>query len=139
MKKLLYVSIILLFSVSCANVYLKATAIDQPVVMNNKVDANFQIIRHFKRPAKAYFTIFNLVTVSNADIQKIIQEEITEAGGDAAINIKIHGQTTFIDGLLPIALGTIGGLLFPPFGNFASMLIGARTYFVEGDIIKCKK
>jgi hypothetical protein len=76
------------------------------------------------------------VTISDLNVQRIIQNEVMSAQGDAAININIQGQTTFIDGAIPVALGVIGFLVAPPGGAYASYLIGARTYTVEGDVIR---
>jgi hypothetical protein len=41
-----------------------------------------------------------------------------------------------VDGLIPIALGTLGGLLLPPYGTVLSYLLELRTYTIEGDVIR---
>ena len=139
MKKFFLYSIaaasLLLFA-GCATVYLTAEGVDKPAAMTASVNKKFTIVKHFREDLKAYFTIFDLVTISNPDVDKLIRSELVAAQGDAIINIRVRGQTTFIDGLIPVGLGVIGALLAPPYGVYASSLIGVRTYTVEGDVIK---
>lgn len=139
MKKIftiLIISIFLLIIPGCMTVHLTVEGYDKPVSMTNNVNKNFVIVKHFKRELKAVFVIFNLVTVSNPQIEKVIRNEVLSAQGDAAINVKIQGQITFVDGFVPVALGVIGAVVAPPYGAYISNLIGLRTYTVEGDIIK---
>jgi len=76
------------------------------------------------------------MTISNSDLEALISKEISSAQGDAVLNMRIQGQTTLIDGVLPFALSVIGGLIIPPYGSFLGYLIGSRTYIIEGDVIK---
>ena len=137
--KLLIIGVGLLTVVGCANVYLSANTVDKPVMMNVGPQKDFEIVKHFQRPLRAYFAIFDLVTISNPEVERVVEEEIKSVNGDAVINLKIHGQTSVIDAVIPIALGVIGGMIAPPYGSYAHYLIGARTYTVEGDVIKSKK
>ena len=142
MKKCLLLSIIgltLLSFVGCATVHLTAIGIKKPAAMTSNVNKEFTIVRHFSRDLRGYFTIFNLVTISNPNVSKVIEEEITAGQGDAVINIAIKGQTTFIDGAVPVLLGILGAIIVPPYGVYASNLVGMRTYTVEGDVIKYVK
>jgi len=74
--------------------------------------------------------------VVNPDLAKVVREEIAAARGDAVVGIRIKGQTTLVDGLIPIVLGTLGGLLLPPYGTVLSYLLELRTYTIEGDVIR---
>lgn len=121
---------------ACMTVHLSAEGYDKPASMTSNVNKKFTIVKHFKRNLKGWFAIFNLITISDPDIQRVIQNEVMSAQGDAAINLKIQGQTTFLDGAIPVALGVIGALVAPPGGIYASNLIGVRTYTIEGDVIR---
>lgn len=138
MKKSLILSIVaacLLSLVGCMTVMLTAEGVDKPAAMTSNVNKKFTIVKHFSRDIKAIFVIFNLVTVTNPKVNEVIRNEIVAGHGDAVINITIKGQTTFIDGLVPVAAGVAASFL-SPFGIFAFNLIGLRTYTVEGDVIK---
>jgi hypothetical protein len=138
MKKFFIFSIVaacLLSFVGCMTVNLTAEGIEKPAAMSSNVNKKFTIVKHFSRDVKGIFLIFDLVTVSDPKINDIIRNELVAGQGDAVINIKIQGQTTFIDGLVPVAAGVAGSFL-SPLGVFASNLIGLRTYTVEGDVIK---
>ncbi|MGC9093724.1 MAG: hypothetical protein ACP5JH_10825 [Bacteroidota bacterium] len=139
MKKVIMLSIItlsLLSFVGCMTVQLTSEGVDKPASMTSNVNKKFTIVKHFSRDLKGWFTIFNLVTISNPKVDEVIRNELVASQGDAVINIKIQGQTTFLDGFIPVALGTIGALVAPPWGFYASSLIGVRTYTVEGDVIR---
>ena len=43
------------------------------------------------------------------------------AGGDAAVNVRIKGETTFVDGLVSAV---------------TRLIFSMRTYTIEGDIIR---
>ncbi len=138
MKKYLSLSLIFIFIISfsgCMTVNLAVEGYENPVVMTGNVNKEYKIVKHFKKDLRGWFTLFNLITVSDPDIQRVIVNEIKSVNGDAAINVKIVGQTTLVDGLIPIALGTLGSVINPA-GFVLAYLVGARTYTVEGDIIK---
>ena len=103
--------------------------------MTNEANEDFKIVKHFSKELRGWFTVFNLVTISNPDVQRLIQNELQATGGDAVINVSIKGQTTFIDGLIPVGVSVIGSLI-SPYGFALGYLIGARTYTIEGDVIK---
>jgi hypothetical protein len=54
------------------------------------------------------------------------------------MNLKIKGQDTFIDQIIPIGVGFLGLIIMPesPIGLFAAYMIGMRTYTIEGDIVR---
>ncbi|MBX7151953.1 hypothetical protein K1X84_09960 [bacterium] len=120
---------------SCATVYLNADGVEKNVSMTN-TDRKFTIVRHFNKSIKATFMIFDLATVNNPDVAKAINDELISAKGDAVTNLKIKGQMTFVDGLVPFSLGFIGAVVAPPYGGYISVLIGLRTYTIEGDVIQ---
>jgi hypothetical protein len=51
-----------------------------------------------------------LITISNPNVGELLNKETISAHGDAVVNIKIEGQTTFIDGLIPFTLEVIGSI-----------------------------
>jgi hypothetical protein len=139
MKKalMLFFAVVYMLSfVGCMTVHLTSEGVEQPVSMTNNVNKNFIIVKHFSRELKGWFTFFNLVTVQSPKVAEVIRSELIAAKGDAVINIKIKGQFTFIDGLIPAAAATLGSLIAPPWGGLLGYLIGLRTYTVEGDVIR---
>ena len=121
---------------SCETVNIDARTYENPLLMNGQINKDYKIIKHFKESSKAVFLIFNLMTVKNPDVEALITREVTAVHGDGVINIKIIGQTTFVDGLVPVGLEMIGILINPQYGFLGAAILGMRTYFVEGDIIK---
>ena len=79
--------------------------------------------------------IFEVATIKNLDISRVVQNAIISYRGDGVINLQLKSQTQFIDGLVTIGIGVIGGIVAPPYGSYASLLFSMRTYTVEGDII----
>ena len=141
MRKLIFISLIavlILTSTGCMTVLLTTEGIEKPVGMTSNVNKEFTIVKHFIRHSKGYFIIFNLVTLSDPKLKDLVNNEILAGQGDAVINVKIEGQTTFIDGFASVGLGFIGGLAAPPFGSLLGDLFGMRTYTIEGDVIKYK-
>lgn len=139
MSKMYAIFVVLVISLSgggCMTVQLSTDGIDKTVAMTSDVNKTFTIVRRFNQDLKGWFTLFNLITITDPRVSDLVRNELSAARGDAVINLRIQGQTTFVDGLIPIALGIVGGLAAPPFGFFASNLIGVRTYTVQGDIIK---
>lgn len=130
-----FIALSLAIFAGCMTVQLTAEGVEKPASMTSNVNKKFTIVKHFSRDVKGIFLVFNLVTISEPKVNEIIRNELVAGQGDAVINIRIQGQTTFIDGLVPVAAG-LGAAFLSPFGVFASYLIGLRTYTVEGDVIK---
>jgi len=134
--KVIFMVLLIFIFVGCETVHLTAVRVEKPISMTPNINREFTVIKHFKRDLKAWFTILGLVTISNLKVEEVIREEILKAQGDGVVNLEITGQTTILDGLIPVAAGTVGFLVAPPYGAYAAYLIGARTYTIEGDIIK---
>ncbi len=117
MKKFFFFFIIascLLSFVGCMTVMLSTEGVEKPVAMTSNVNKKFMIVKHFNRVLKGVFTFFSHVPISNLKVQEVVSNEIVAGQEDAVINIKIHGQTTFIDGLVPVALVSWVLLLLQP-------------------------
>lgn len=138
MKERTIVFIILFTLCGCRTVDLSVYDNSKPVSFNRTSNRQDVFVRHFSRDAKAYFTMFNLITAKNVEFDKIIQEELNANNGDGIINLKIKGQDTFIDQIIPVAVGMFGIIIMPntPIGVFAAYMIGLRTYTIEGDIVR---
>jgi len=117
-------------------VHLSMGGVDKLTTMSGDPGRHYTVVRHFSRDVKGVFTLFGLVTVVNPDISKVVQEELAAARGDAVVGIRIKGQTTLVDGVIPVALGVVGGLLLPPYGTVLSYLLELRTYTIEGDVVR---
>jgi len=106
--------------VSCMKVELNAEGVSKNVSMTG-TSRKYTVLHHFRTDLTGFFVVFNLVTISNPDIAKEVNNQITTAQGDAVINLTIHGETNIVDGLVSYVTYT---------------LLGLRTYTVEGDVIK---
>ena len=121
----------------CQTVDLKAN-LEKQADFTGNAQKDYKVIRHFENEIKGYFTLFDLVTIQNPDIEHIIRSELKRSDGDAVINLKIQGQTTFLDGVIPALLSVTGAYLTLPYGygSIAGSLISMRTFTVEGDVIR---
>ena len=141
---------IILFFTSCMTVSVDTSQIRQPVSMTLSINREYKLKKHFRIEQRAWFTVKDLVTISNPEIQGALKQELAEAEGDAIVNLTILEQNTFFDFLIPVAT-TIAGysLLFLTFDIASEMelgvlvaipvifgpLLNSRTYVVEGDIV----
>ncbi len=138
MKNLTLIFVVLMIIISstgCMTVNLGAEGYDKTASLTS-AEKKFTIVEHFKKHLKGWFTLFDLITISNPNIGEFLNKETISAHGDAVVNIKIEGQTTFIDGLIPFTLEVIGSIAAPPGGAALGALISSRTYTIEGDVIK---
>ena len=69
------------------------------------------MVRSFEVAKRGWFTLFNLVTITNPSIQTNIEEELERAVGAAVINVQIVGQTIFVEVLIPVGMTIAGTLL----------------------------
>ncbi len=139
MKRSAWVPVVLCLFVilsGCSTVELSTRSLDVPVSFTGNVNKKFVVVKHFRREEKGWFAFFNLVTMSEPQIGTIIREEMQSAQGDAVANVSIQGQTSLTDGGVSLLLSAIGLAAAPPLGFAAGYLVGARTYTVEGDIIR---
>lgn len=129
-------AVYLLFLAGCMTVRLTAEGLENPVAMTGNVNKKYTIVKHFSSDLKAWFALFDLVTISEPNVREALHNEILSAHGDAVINVKIQGHTTFTDGAFASAVGIIGALVLPAYGVSMTHLLNIRTYTVEGDVIK---
>lgn len=149
MKKAILVLAVVTAVSGCMTVDLDAR-FETPVSMSGAPAEDHTVVRHFEQSETAWFTLFDLVTMKNPDVSNVIESELGRTPGDAVINVEIQGQTTVIDGLIPIAMslaGTLAGqaLAADPYygayygtllGSLAAAMLTARTYTVSGDIVQ---
>jgi len=78
-------------------------------------------ISHFVRNETVNHFIFGLVSPGDAEVEKLISQEIKKYGGTRAVNIRMKYQQTFVNGLIGIL--TLG--IYNPF-----------SLTIEGDVVK---
>jgi hypothetical protein len=138
MKTFITLSVVLFMVITnsgCMTVNLSATGYDKTASLTS-TERKFTIVKHFSKDMKSFYVVLNLIPLSEPNISDLLRDETTSAHGDAFINLKIQGETTLTDIAIPVVLGVVGSALFPKGGAFIGGLVGARTYTVEGDIIK---
>ncbi len=152
MKKALLASLLISASLlsGCVTVDLSTGGIRAPVAMSSNINRDYSVIRHFERPLKGWFTLFDLITVQHPKVEEAIREELERSDGDGVVNVEIRGQDTFIDRLIPAALSA-AGVTFTALGvasysstysvvgallSIAASQIRVRTYTVRGDVVR---
>ena len=100
---------------------LNAVATPSSPILSMSNNPNGDIIKHFSTSMTVHHLIFGLVTINDPEVAKALTNEVTTGGGNGAINIKIHYQMTFVNGLLNVITAGI----YNPF-----------TLTIEGDITK---
>lgn len=124
-----------------------------PVMMSGVPDRDYTIVRSFETSHRSWFSLFDLVTVQQPEIQRTLDAELKRNGGDAIINVRIEGQTTFVDGLIPVGMtfaGTLIGQAMAPdaytaitygslVGSLTGAMLSARTYTISGDVIRYRE
>lgn len=149
MKRAFLIGLAVCVFTGCMTVEIGAS-LETPVSVSGTLEDDYVVVRHFENKTKAWFTLFDLVTMKNPDFSALIEEELIRTPGDAVINLEIVGQTTAIDGLIPIAMTIVGTLLGQalapdPYsgavygtalGTVAGAMLSARTFTVSGDIAK---
>ena len=103
----------------CYTLNAIGTPADQTFSLSNQPPGS--VIKHFSTTMKVNHFIYGLVTPSDPDVAKAISDEVKSAAGTTAINVKVHYEMTFVDGLI----NTITFGIYNPF-----------TLIIEGDITK---
>lgn len=139
MKKYEVQLVLCLFSllfIGCSTVHLTSGGFNRPASMNSIINEKYGVVKHFSIETKGWFTLAGLYTFRDTNIQKILQNELDSAQGDAIVNIKIKGQTTFIDYLLPMGIYSVATIVDPRLFLAMYIVPTSRTYTIEGDVIK---
>lgn len=128
MKKLCVVLMLLcmLIMSSCSTIALNSTTLADPAQMNSAGQSNYTIIKSFKVNDKAGWALglipANKPAGDNHEYFAVfLERQISEAGGDAIINLQIRTQYNIGDFLISLVT----------FGFYAT-----RTVTVTGDVIK---
>ncbi len=122
MKQKVILLLFLAFAIAVTGCYtLNAigTPADPTLSLSNHPTGS--IIKHFSTTMKVNHFIYGLVTPSDPDVAKALSDEVRVAGGTHAINVKVHYEMMFIDGLINFL--TLG--IYNPF-----------TLTIEGDVVK---
>ena len=116
------------------------------------INREYEIVGRFEKEVRVWFTLYSLITINPPDIDKLIEDELRRAKGDAVVNLRIRGQQAVFDYLIPTAIMSVGlsltvtgtlqldtglsalGSLF----TLAAGQIASRTYTIEGDVVRYK-
>ena len=125
-----------LLFISCSTVHLTSGGFNRPASMNNITNEKFGVVKHFSVETKGWFTLASLYTFKDTNVHKLLQNELDSVQGDAIVNVKIKGQTTFVDSVLPMGLYCVAIAVNPYLAFVSFMIPTSRTYTIEGDVIK---
>lgn len=116
---LLIIVALVVTAVGCYTLNAVGTPAETTLSMSNNPTGS--VIKHFISTKKVNHFVYGLVTPIDPDVAKVLSDEVKAAGGTHAINVKVHYQMTFVDGL--VASITVG--IYTPF-----------TLTLEGDVVK---
>lgn len=123
------------FVAGCMSVHFDAAGYDRMASLTSS-ERKFTLLKHFSRDVKCWYTLVGLIPLSDTDLSGILKDETASAHGDAVLNIKVHGETTLLDAAIPVATAFFGSVVSPQRGALLGLLVTARTYTIEGDVIK---
>ena len=125
---------------SSGSVYLSMNRGDKVMSMTPNINREYRLIKHIRAEQKSplLFIVRMVPAEARPDLDGMVLPELTAAQADAMVNMKLKGETSLGDALLPIAVGLFGGLAFPPLFVVMTFPIfeDLKTYAVEGDIVK---
>jgi len=134
---------LLLTLTGCASftpVQLSVPERSKPVSITANINRDYTLIKHFTEEQKVPFLFLVRLNPegSNPDLEKMLGPELNSEKADAIVNVKIEGHPAFGDVMLPLAMGIIGGIAFPPLFVLTAIPFfeDLKTYKVEGDLVK---
>jgi hypothetical protein len=122
MRNGLFVSFVIVCAITISGCYtLNAvgTPADPTFSMSNNPSGS--VVKHFSTTMTVHHFIFGLVVGSDPEVARALSDEVKASGGSGAINVKLHYQMTFVNGLV----NTITFGIYNPF-----------TLTIEGDVTK---
>ena len=119
LKNFLILLIGLFLLTGCYTLNQIGEPVDQGIEITNMEKAT--PVSHFERDETINHFIWGLVSPGNAEVEKVIAQEVKKIGGTRAVNVRMKYQMTFVNGLLNLV--TFG--IYNPF-----------TLTIEGDVVK---
>jgi hypothetical protein len=119
---------LLIFS-GCATIALDGRSAEHKIEMTATGERPYEVVKSFSVNDKAGW-IIGIIPVNlpagdnNTYLGTLIDQQVSEAGGDGAINVKIRAQNQFVDLLINVVTF---GIYYP------------RTVTISGDIIKYRQ
>ena len=110
--------VLVVFSQGCYTMHQVGTASKEGIEITNMEKASS--MGQFSSKKWVHHFIFGLVSPDDAGAEKLISDAVRSKGGTRAVNVKMHYQMSFVNGLLNVI--TFG--IYSPF-----------TLTVEGDVV----
>lgn len=110
----------------CATINYDAGTAATSVTMNRPA-GTYERLASFETNQRAVFVIASLITVIDADLEEALRREITRAGGDAVVNLRIMEQYDIID----FAIGVAQSVLL-----FGAQIVSTRAITIRGDVVR---
>jgi hypothetical protein len=110
----------------CATINYNAGAVAGSVSMNRPA-GNYEMVGSFQTSQRAVFVIASLITVVDANLEEALRREMSRAGGDAVINLRITEQYDIID----FAIGAAQSILL-----FGAQIVNTRAITLRGDVVR---
>ena len=120
MKKVLALVGVACLLGGCYTVVIDARDADMPMSMASKYGAG-RFVGSFHAELHTQHLIGGLVTLGEPEVKKAIQQEVKNAGGREAANVRFSRQITFLDGLI----GSVTLGIYTP-----------TTLSIDGDVLK---
>jgi hypothetical protein len=110
----------------CATINYDAGTAASSVTMNRPA-GTYERLASFETNQRAVFVIASLITVIDADLEEALRREITRAGGDGVVNLRIMEQYDIID----FAIGVAQSVLL-----FGAQVVNTRAITIRGDVVR---
>ncbi len=141
------VSIIIIVSTLCFPYCASFTSVDlslrpgtKTVSMTTDINRKYEVVKHIVVQQKVSFLFLVRMNAQNGsvDLNELLRSELSNSQADALVNVSIRGKVAIGDVALPLGIGFLGGIMFPPL--FLIMVIpmyeDLKTYEVEGDLVR---
>lgn len=132
----------LLLCGGCASHSAVTLAVNQgkPISLTPYINKDYRVVKHIRVQQKVPLLFVARLSPGGGkpDFDELLRPELISNEGDALVNVKIVGEASLGDVLLPIGLGIISGIGFAPLYVIATapLFEDLKTYSVEGDLVQ---
>lgn len=110
----------------CATINYDAGDLAESVHMN-RAPGTYERVASFETGQRAVFVIASLITVVDADLEEALRREMTRAGGDAVVNLRIMEQYDIVDFAISVAQSVL---------LFGAQIVNTRAITLRGDVVR---
>lgn len=127
--RVLPLAVMTMAAAGCATIEYDAVTIENLVALNRVVpEGRFERVGDLDVETRAIFLIAELVTMRDAELERLLRREMVRYGGDAVMNLRITEEYDVIDFLVGAVQGALIG----------GGLVNTRRIQLRGDIVRMR-